>query len=143
LSYSFCLQHSNWLYALAPLLVAIIKSNFSCTYYISSTAYRASLREGYDLVLLFSVFSSFYPAGALGRGSRSWGGAGSWWVSAPTGRHGDTLPCLHGRGNESVSGILLQKALSLGLERSKLFFNWTLDTGVLNISKSLKPLTSL
>ena len=120
-----------------------MKSNFSCTYYISSAAYRASLREGYDLVLLFSVFTSFYPPRALGRGSRSWGGARSGWVGVPTGRHRDTFPCLHGRGNESVSSIQLQKALSLGLERSELSFNWALDPEALDTSKIQKPLTPL
>lgn len=142
LSNPFCRQRSNWLSALAPLLVAIIKSNFSCTYYISSPAYRASLREGYDFVLLFSAFTSFYPPGALGRGSPSWGRAGSGWVSGPTGRHRDTSSCLLRRGNESMSSVQLQKALSLGF-RSELFFNWTLDTEALDNSKSQKPLTSL
>ena len=143
MSNSFCQQHSNRLYALAPLLVAIIKSNFSCTYYISSAAYRASLREGYDLVLLFSAFTSFYPCCAPGRGSWNWGGARSGWASVPTGRHGDTFPCLHRRGDQSVSSVQLQKVLSLGLERSELLFNWALDPEALDTSKMQKPLTSL
>lgn len=111
----------------APLLVAIIKSNFSCTYHISSAAYRASLREGYELVLLFSAFTILLPSSCPGERQLELRRSRVRMGHHPQRRHRNTFSCLHEEGASPCPALSHTKPFSQVWKGVSCSLIWALD----------------